>query len=79
MSNLMSHHVIENVIQYKMRGKVAYLGNLSTTSALQLTYVKLMTIFLQVKDINVLLILKDVMILRCIFQKEIMPYLLRFY
>ncbi|CAN7201658.1 DGQHR domain-containing protein [Paenibacillus sp. LjRoot153] len=40
MSNLTRHHVIENVIQYKMRGKVAYLGNLSTTSALQLTYVK---------------------------------------
>ncbi|WP_222124452.1 DGQHR domain-containing protein [Paenibacillus xylanexedens] len=33
-------HVIENVLQSKMRGKVIYLGNASATSVLQLTYVK---------------------------------------
>lgn len=40
MTSLIHHHVIENVLQYKMRGKVAYLGNLSAMSALQITYVK---------------------------------------
>ncbi|MDR6780395.1 DNA sulfur modification protein DndB [Paenibacillus peoriae] len=40
MTSIPHHHVIENVLQYKMRGKVAYLGNLSATSALQITYVK---------------------------------------
>ncbi|MCP1136289.1 DGQHR domain-containing protein [Paenibacillus polysaccharolyticus] len=33
-------HVIENVLQSKMRGKVTYLGNVTATSVLQLTYVK---------------------------------------
>ncbi|SCY54318.1 DNA sulfur modification protein DndB [Paenibacillus polysaccharolyticus] len=33
-------HVIENVLQSKMRGKVSYLGNVSATSVLQITYVK---------------------------------------
>ncbi|MCA4756941.1 DGQHR domain-containing protein [Mycolicibacterium fortuitum] len=40
MTSLVRHHVIENVLQYKMRGKVAYLGNVSAMSALQITYVK---------------------------------------
>ncbi|GLX71424.1 DGQHR domain-containing protein [Paenibacillus glycanilyticus] len=40
MSVLPRYHVIENVLQYKMRGKVAYLGNVSALSALQITYVK---------------------------------------
>ncbi|MFB6471259.1 DGQHR domain-containing protein [Paenibacillus glucanolyticus] len=40
MTSMPHHHVIENVLQYKMRGKVAYLGNVSATSALQITYVK---------------------------------------
>ncbi|MGC6587613.1 DGQHR domain-containing protein [Paenibacillus sp. Dod16] len=40
MTSLPHHQVIENVLQYKMRGKVAYLGNFSATSALQVTYVK---------------------------------------
>lgn len=40
MTSLPHHHVIENVVQYKMRGKVAYLGSVSATSALQITYVK---------------------------------------
>ncbi|QCT04383.1 hypothetical protein E6C60_3675 [Paenibacillus algicola] len=40
MTSLPHHQVIENVLQYKMRGKVAYLGNFSATSALQITYVK---------------------------------------
>ncbi|OIB00634.1 hypothetical protein AK95_26060 [Paenibacillus sp. LC231] len=40
MTSLARHHVIENVLQYKMRGKVAYLGNVSAMSALQITYVK---------------------------------------
>ncbi|MGC6589680.1 DGQHR domain-containing protein [Paenibacillus sp. Dod16] len=40
MTSLTHHHVIENVLQYKMRGKVAYLGNVSALSALQITYVK---------------------------------------
>ncbi|WP_219834247.1 DGQHR domain-containing protein [Paenibacillus sp. R14(2021)] len=39
-SALAHHHVIENVLLYKMRGKVAYLGNVSAMSALQITYVK---------------------------------------
>jgi DGQHR domain len=40
MPALAQHHVVENVLQGKMRGKVIYLGNLSTSSALQITYVK---------------------------------------
>lgn len=40
MTSLPHHQVIENVLQYKMRGKVAYLGSFSATSALQITYVK---------------------------------------
>jgi len=40
MTSLANHHVIENVLQYKMRGKVAYMGNLSAMTALQITYVK---------------------------------------
>ncbi|GKS10872.1 hypothetical protein YDYSY3_18720 [Paenibacillus chitinolyticus] len=40
MTSLPYYQVIENVTQYKMRGKVAYLGNFSATSALQITYVK---------------------------------------
>jgi DNA sulfur modification protein DndB len=40
MTSLPNHHVIENVLQYKMRGKVAYLGNVSANTALQITFVK---------------------------------------
>lgn len=40
MAPLTQQFVIENVLQSKMRGKVAYLGNLSASAALQLTYVK---------------------------------------
>jgi DNA sulfur modification protein DndB len=40
MHTLPNQHAIENVLQYKMRGKVAYLGHLSSNVALQLTYVK---------------------------------------
>ncbi|MBU5349139.1 DGQHR domain-containing protein [Paenibacillus lautus] len=40
MTSLPHHQVIENVTQYKMRGKVAYLGNVSASSAIQITYVK---------------------------------------
>ncbi|EPD88742.1 MULTISPECIES: hypothetical protein [unclassified Paenibacillus] len=40
MTSLAHQHVIENVLQYKMRGKFAYLGNVSAMSALQITYVK---------------------------------------
>jgi DNA sulfur modification protein DndB len=40
MSSLPSQIVIENVLQYKMRGKVAYLGHLSSSIAINVTYVK---------------------------------------
>lgn len=40
MTLLAHQHVIENVLQYKMRGKVAYLGHVSAMSALQITYIK---------------------------------------
>ncbi|MGV6935526.1 DGQHR domain-containing protein [Paenibacillus sp. CMM36] len=40
MASLAHQYVIENVLQHKMRGKVAYSGNVSSTSALQITYVK---------------------------------------
>lgn len=40
MTSLAHQQVIENVLMSKMRGKVTYLGNLSASSALQLTYVK---------------------------------------
>ncbi|MNW37245.1 hypothetical protein D3C74_142840 [compost metagenome] len=40
MSTLPQQQVIENVLQSKMRGKVTYLGNLSASVALVLTYVK---------------------------------------
>jgi DNA sulfur modification protein DndB len=40
MTLLPQHHVLENILQSKMRGKVTYAGNLSASSALQLTYVK---------------------------------------
>ncbi|MGF9917711.1 DGQHR domain-containing protein [Paenibacillus ehimensis] len=40
MNTLLKQHVIENVLQYKMRGKVAYLGHVAATDALQITYVK---------------------------------------
>ncbi|PAD28719.1 hypothetical protein CHH60_23755 [Paenibacillus sp. 7523-1] len=40
MTSMTQQHVIENVLQYKMRGKVSYLGNFTATSVLQLTYVK---------------------------------------
>ncbi|WP_135557118.1 DGQHR domain-containing protein [Paenibacillus cymbidii] len=40
MTSLSQHHVVENVLQHKMRGKIIYLGNLSTSAALKLTYVK---------------------------------------
>jgi DNA sulfur modification protein DndB len=37
---MVQQQVIENVLQSKLRGKVTYLGNLSTSAAIQLTYVK---------------------------------------
>ncbi|KRF22525.1 DGQHR domain-containing protein [Paenibacillus sp. Soil787] len=40
MSILLKQHVIENVLQYKMRGKVAYLGHVAASDAIQITYVK---------------------------------------
>ncbi|WP_238651778.1 DGQHR domain-containing protein [Paenibacillus piscarius] len=40
MAQLPQHHVIENVLQSKMRGKVTYQGNLLASTTLQLTYVK---------------------------------------
>ncbi|MDQ0899952.1 DGQHR domain-containing protein [Paenibacillus sp. V4I7] len=40
MNTLLKQHVIENVLQYKMRGKVAYLGHVAASDALQITYVK---------------------------------------
>ncbi|WP_339241266.1 DGQHR domain-containing protein [Paenibacillus sp. FSL F4-0243] len=40
MTLLPQQHVIENILQSKMRGKVTYTGNLSASSALNLTYVK---------------------------------------
>lgn len=40
MNLLANQIVIENVLQFKMRGKVAYQGNILATIALQATYVK---------------------------------------
>ncbi|MCY9659521.1 DGQHR domain-containing protein [Paenibacillus chondroitinus] len=40
MNTLPNQHAIENVIQYKMRGKVAYLGHMNSNVAFNLTYVK---------------------------------------
>jgi DNA sulfur modification protein DndB len=40
MTLLPQQHVLENILQSKMRGKVTYSGNLSASSAFQLTYVK---------------------------------------
>lgn len=39
--NMLSHHyVIENVLQYKMRGRVAYQSHVASSTAINLTYVK---------------------------------------
>lgn len=40
MNSLPQQFVIENVLQFKMRGKVAYQGNILATIAVQATYVK---------------------------------------
>jgi len=40
MSQLVTQMVIENVVRSKMRGKVVYQSNLSSSDALKLTYVK---------------------------------------
>ncbi|MBP1312389.1 hypothetical protein MKY98_12945 [Paenibacillus sp. FSL M8-0228] len=40
MNVLPTQSVIENVLQYKMRGKVAYLGHVTASVAVNLTYVK---------------------------------------
>ncbi|WP_053376060.1 DGQHR domain-containing protein [Paenibacillus sp. FJAT-27812] len=40
MNSLPRQYVIENVLQYKMRGKVAYQSHIASTTALDLTFVK---------------------------------------